>query len=110
MVSGTNFTGFNGSALSWGTRRRRCRIGTASSPGKWVERRDLERAWAVCGRTGTSRKPSQCINSPLKSGFVAGGDLHEMYARLRVAGSGNGLEKFLGVAAELLFRPAARHV
>ena len=33
------------------------------------------------------------IYSPLKSGFGAGGDLHEMYARLREAGSANRSEE-----------------
>ena len=33
------------------------------------------------------------VHSQLKSGFAAGGDLYEMYARLRAAGQGRGLEE-----------------
>ncbi len=88
-------TDFNGRALSWALADGVVELALHRPPANelseasWNELEQFVDALASL----ESQAGALIIHSQLKSGFGSGGDLHEMYARLRVAGPGSGFEE-----------------
>jgi enoyl-CoA hydratase/carnithine racemase len=86
---------FDGNALSWALADGVVELALHRPPANelsmasWAE---LEQ-FAESLKSLESEAVALIVYSQLKSGFGAGGDLYEMYARLRAAGQGRGLEE-----------------
>lgn len=86
---------FDGNALSWAVADRVVELTLHRPPvnelnmASWAE---LE-LFAQALNCLETEAVALIVHSQLKSGFGAGGDLYEMYARLRAAGQGRGFEE-----------------